>query len=530
MAAGARDPETIHLLEIEAWTGSAVETLRVSTHTITTSPTDTPANTEYLGDIIDPGRFSRNIGKDGSTFGEGDVDVGSIEINNRDGRNDAWIGYGYGRTAVLKVIIGRDAPVSSATVVARFTVLGVETPNALSALRLRLRSRLADLDRPLLATRYVGTTLTTGATAEGDEQIEGKIKPYAFGSCPNVEGVLVNRFDLLYQFAANPSGVSSLVVYDGGIALTPTADYPVLSSLLAATVEAGEYATCLALGIARLGGPPAFVVTADVVEGATLALRSPARIMERMLDLMPTVAAPDIDDDTFDDFHSFFSGEAGIVIDSDESALSAIGRVAASGRGAIVTSAAGLFQAVWNAGPAVTSEATLTFRELIDGSGLQLFAGPTQEGDGVPVWRVVVNHSRVWRVMSTGDMAQRIASATEGADLARKQYLMQQTRQVVAEDATVKTAYPLAGEMTIDTVLTSATDAAALASALLALFKVRRDRISFPTFDSDGTSDLGATVTVQLTNRLGFNAGKRMLVIGREDNRRRKVNTLTLWG
>lgn len=49
---------------------------------------------------------------------------------------------------------------------------------------------------------------------------------------------------------------------------------------------------------------------------------------------------------------------------------------------------------------------------------------------------------------------------------------------VVAEDADVKTLHPLAGEITVDTLLNSATDAQALADDILALRSVRRDRLT----------------------------------------------------
>jgi hypothetical protein len=132
--------------------------------------------------------------------------------------------------------------------------------------------------------------------------------------------------------------------------------------------------------------------------------------------------------------------------------------------------------------------------------------------------------------MTNGDMALRLSDATDGTDLARKQYLSTEYQEAVAQDESVKTAYPLAVELVFVTMLTQIEDAEALAADLLELFSTRRDRLTFPTFFNDGNIELGLTVTVQLTNRLRFNAGKNMLVVSREDNYTQRIRVLTLWG
>jgi hypothetical protein len=444
------------------------------------------------------------------------------------------LNYGWGRVATLKMLSAADAPVSGADALLKAMVEGIETSDAPRTLRLRLRSRLAELDKPLLTARYLGTTTSGDAPVqtEGDADLKGQIKPYAFGNCPNVPGKLISKFRLLYQFAVN--ALASIIVYDGGIALTNAGDFGSVAALLNATVAPGQYATCLAQGIARLGADPGLGVTADVVEGATLSLRSAARVLQRMLALVPTIAGADIVTATFDAFHAFNPAEVGIYVDSDVAAVDPISQVADSVGGAVLDTALGNFEAVWNAGPSATTiDATYTLRDLLDGTSMQMFAGPSSEGQGVPTWSVVLNWGRVWQVQGSGDLWPRIAEATDGADLARKQLLAAATRQVTAQDAAVKTAHPQAVELTFDTLLTQQADAQAEAARRLALYKVRRDRISFPlsfaSVPAAGNIELGRTVQLRM-NRFGYNAGKNFLVLGREDDFARKVRTLSLWG
>jgi hypothetical protein len=531
MAQQAHRPDP-YLWEIPAHDGASVVTLRFSTHSISTAPSDTPANTFYDGKIRDVGLIRRAVFEQTATQGKANVDFGFVELNNI-GSLDALLSYGWGRVATLKLLSSTDAPVSGATTILKATVLGIETADAPHVLRLRLAGRLRELDKPLLTTRYLGTTTSGDAAVqtEGDADLAGQIKPYIFGSVANVSTKLVSKFNLLYQVAAN--AVGSIIVYDGGIALTNSGDFGSVSALLNATVAPGSYTTCLSAGVFKLGAPAAFAVTADVVEGVTLSVRSAARVIQRLLALVPTIVGGDVDTASFDAFHSFNPDEVGIYIDNDATAVDLVSQVADSVGGAVLDTALGQFKAVWITAPSATVDATFTLRDLLEDKSMQMFAGPSSDGQGIPAWSVIVNWGRIWQVQGTGDLAPRIAEATGGTDLARKQLLAVATRQATSQDASVKTAHPLAVELTFDTLLTQQADAAAEAARRLALYKIRRDRLTFPVaFGSDaskGNVELGRSVKVTM-NRFGYNAGKNFLVLGREDNFSKKTRTLTLWG
>jgi hypothetical protein len=518
--------------------GTGVVTKRMSTHSLTTRPSDTPPNTFYDGRITDIGGISRQIFANGSTSGRASVDEGFVEFSNADGALDDWPNFGFGRQLTIKSLISAASTVSSAETQLIATVEGIQSPDALHTLRLALRGRMFELDAPLLTTRYLGTTVSIESTdlAEGDVDLKDTIKPQAYGANLNVAGILVNKARLIYQFADNPQ--LSITPYDGGISagFTYDGDVGTILALTQITVPAGHYATCLAKGCVRFGFNPAFEVTADLVEGATPADRSAARVIQRMLILVPTISPGDIDAASFDAFHAINPAIVGILIESDSSAIDLISQVADSVGGAVLDNALGKFQAVFNNGPAAATNVTLTLRDLISGGAvaLELFASVGTEAQGKPAWSVIVNYGKIWHPQDSGQLAPVIAEATTGEDLARKQLVANNSpRQVVQQNSAVKDKHPLAIELTFDTLLANLADATAEATRRLALYSVRRDRLTFPVaMDSQdkGNVELGQTVRVQLDDIGRYDAGTNMLVLGRQDDWARRQRVLSLWG
>jgi hypothetical protein len=419
-------------------------------------------------------------------------------------------------------------------------ILGVETPDAFKILRFRMRGRLLELERPFLTRRYLGTTVSDSSTdlAEGNTDLTDKIVPYAFGSNANVPGILVNQFKGggVWQFAGNAQ--NSIIMKDGGIPLTYAGDFGSLSSLVNAEslIAPGSYGTSLVNGIAMTRSPTTYGVTADLVEGVTASVRSAARIAQRILALTDTPSG-DIATSSFDAFHAFNPAEVCLYVDTDsESALDMVTRVMDSVGGVLLDKIDGTFEAQWLTTPTGTPEADYTVRDMLDGVNVRMFAGPpgpTSDRDGIPAgipaWSVAVTYGRVWKTMGAGDLAPVISEATDGTDLALKQYLSAAFRTATAQDEDVKTAYPQAVELTFDTTLVSQTDALAEAARRLALHKVRRDRIVMPTFMDRGEIELGRTVRLTVP-RFGYGMGKNFVVLGNRVDFGKRTRALTLWG
>lgn len=113
-------------------------------------------------------------------------------------------------------------------------------------------------DVPAQASVYAGT-----GDLQGNEDLNGKPRPLAFGWCLNVTPALVVPAELLYQL--HDGEVQAITaVYAQGYPLDAGADYPTIEALRAATIAAGGFATCKAAGYFRIGAAPSGTITADV--------------------------------------------------------------------------------------------------------------------------------------------------------------------------------------------------------------------------------------------------------------------------
>ena len=506
--------------------GTQIRTLHVSSHSFVTKPSDTPANTLYDGRISDAGSLARSILSGNGPLGRSSVSYGFIELANAGGL-DPWLAYSFdGRAFTLKEISAKGKPVSTAQTIFRGTLAGVESSDARKNLRLKIRDRLSELSVPLLTERYAGTTVsgvvsadpTMSDLAEGDTDIKDQLKPRVYGRVTNLPAVWGNKFNLLVQFSATP--VESITVYDGGVPLDYHGDYPVISSLINVTLDPGEYATCLNQGIARLGGTPALGVTADVIEGVNSSDRTVGQIALRLLGDMG-IDDDDIDLESFFDLDAFNDAEVGVYVTGETSTLDIIGQVLESIGAAIVPTTQGQFQVIGLSAPLASQvSGEITIRDIVDGATFAFGVGGEQEG--VPVWSVALNYGRNYSPMSDGQIAG-VVSLTDRLRLSTA------TMQEVAKDQTIKTAHPLSQQLTVDSLLSSQTDAQAEAARRLALYGVRRDRFILPVAYDKGKYELGDVVSVKLP-RFGYRAGRPMMVVGRTDDFTKRLITLTVWG
>ena len=125
------------------------------------------------------------------------------------------------------------------------------------------------------------------------------------------------------------------------------------------------------------------------------------------------------------------------------------------------------------------------------------------------VWKVTVRFQRYWLPQTQGLDAN--------IDQALRGQLQNEWRSTVASDASVLTQYPAAVEITVDTLLDAKADADALAAAILALLKVRRDYILFDLQCSATVAALiaSATARVDVFDIMDYGtSGRQMIVLG----------------
>lgn len=222
-----------------------------------TSPSDTPAST-YV-----PGKFTGDVQSQISLFGganpgqAGGAAFGELVLTDLDGELDAMLELGWDGAAIELRRGEPDSDFSTFSTVAKFTSAGMVGDVREKRLRLRPLGWLLEAAE-LHGQRYGGT-----GGLDGDATLAGRLKPYAVGYSFNISPVLIAATPLCFQVSfSSISQVSA--VRDGGAALAFSANYATYDLLVAATVPAGQYATCLAYGLIRLGSLPVYGITADV--------------------------------------------------------------------------------------------------------------------------------------------------------------------------------------------------------------------------------------------------------------------------
>lgn len=150
------------------------------------------------------------------------------------------------------------------------------------AIKLSLDSRGEAGDAKVLIREYAGT-----GGVEGGLDLKGRLKPWVFGIARNVEPVLIDTDNSVYQFSGYGPIAAVDALYERGASFGASiGDYATYAALVAATIPAGRWATCLAEGLIRLGAPQFGVITGDVqgdYAGSTLRRRVGA-ILQRIAD------------------------------------------------------------------------------------------------------------------------------------------------------------------------------------------------------------------------------------------------------
>jgi len=132
--------------------------------------------------------------------------------------------------------------------------------NAYPALSITAEVDLEPFNVDVLNKTYAGTS-----DAEGGPDIKGRVKPLALGRPLNVEPVLINAVDSVYQFSAYGPIEAVTTLYERASAFpAASGNYASYAALVAADIDPGHWATCLAEGLIRLGAPAYGVITGDI--------------------------------------------------------------------------------------------------------------------------------------------------------------------------------------------------------------------------------------------------------------------------
>ena len=480
------------------------DVVRLSDHHFITEPDDEATNVYYSPVVDNPLSYDMSLIQ-GNEISVNSPTFGSIEIANGDEALDAIVGLNFnGRRIVVKAGYAGFRYDEYATVFDGL-VKSIEYDDL--GITLTISDKGLRLDMDINSPQYGGT-----GGIDGNSDLVGVMKPLAFGKCFNIAPVLVDPVRLIYQAHAwSMQAVDA--VYDAGVALTASGDY---ADITLAAPGSGEFATCLAKGLIKLGSTPAGRITADVRgdnQGGYAA--SASQICVRMAtELYDTLSFPmdEIDTVGWSKIHEANPGESGIYITAKRTMRQLLDSLLNPCLCYWYFTRFGLLSAdqIDTGGIAQTAIAA----DEIDGSGLKM-------SDYIaPAWRISVGYAPAWTVQNEDELAGYTS------DL-RRTFVGNQYRMVTYENRAVRTANSKPLERTFYTNVADKASAEALLERFVRVYGKERRIYQGIAYNGLFRIALGDVVDV---NYPRYAIAGAMVVVGIGEDSSTGQTTLDLWG
>lgn len=489
-------------------------TLRYSDAGYISQPSDSVPDTSFEGTVDQGLRLTRSTPATPEVSRRVSIDVGRFSLINVDGEMDSIVrGYTVdGRRC--RVLLGLSTyRYDQFTPI--FTGRMVQWGNDLSRVKVVVRDETYRLEKPMQTDIYSGA-----GGYNGGADLLGKPRPMTFGQVLNISPPLIDATNLVYQF--HHRTVQSVdAVYDRGAALTPGSNYADYATLTAAVVSGGSFATCLALGLIRLGSSPSGLITADVKGDANgTYVDTTGAIGKRIIKDFGGLTDADIDLSSYSDFETGLPGTIGwhhgaVPINVTDALDEIYGHCA----GWWGPSFDGLIQV---GRLSVPSSETYTL-SLDESDDIELEILEPLAGTFPPRFRQRVGYQRLWTTQQDTDLAGAVTAA-------RRQYLSQDMRLVSQEDAAVQTSFLLAvSPDPLASLFFNSSDATSLATSLLTLYKAARQTVRIVTDLKGLGAKLSSSVLVT-HRRLNSGAPTPMLCMDITILADKRQVELVLWG
>lgn len=211
------------------------------------SPTDTTRPHERADPrLITAGRITRTVPIEATIEKRGQRTIGDAIIANPDGALDYLLTeYSLTGGFIKAWLAEPDDDTADWALVYEATIDEVEATR--KEIRISITTIADELERSLQLRKYSG-----GGGYNGDASVAGRLRPTAWGECQYVDPVLFDAANNCYQVHDGPMQAVDGVM-EGGLPYDFTADFVDYDALIAATLATGEYATCLAQGLIRIG-------------------------------------------------------------------------------------------------------------------------------------------------------------------------------------------------------------------------------------------------------------------------------------
>lgn len=383
-------------------------------------------------------------------------------------------------------------------------------------LRLRVQSTSSLLSTPLQSTRFRGS-----GGQEGDADLASRPMPVLYGECFNITPVLINRDQWIYQIHDGPI-LAVDAVKDGGLALTPSGvDVASYTALRALDVAAGEWATCNALGMVKVGlglAGPEWLITLDArgdVAGGSYSAAM-GDILYRVATRRAALDGGFLDINSFGDLPR---GRIGFYADGavEFTCAEVFDATLASIVGWYATSRSKLLKVGYASPPEDLDSWAYHFEEN------QILDFEEIGREEAPRWEQGALYARNWTPLGDAELSDAVSTSDRERLSAAGLYV----RQVAAEVRLRDRAAIAGGDL--GTFFAERTDAETVVGRIMTNFRQTRRRFRLVTTRIGYLVDLQSKVRVTYS-RLGLSAGRNFIVIGvRDDSRRGRVE-LTLWG
>ena len=262
---------------------------------------------------------------------------------------------------------------------------------------LNLTAETAFDDKDVLTANYAGTS-----GAEGDTDLANKLKPLVLGWAKNVEPLLINAVDSVYQFSAYGPIEAVVTLFERGSDFgAAVADYASYALLVAASIAPGRWGTCLAEGLIRLGAPAFGVITGDI-KGHTIAGATP-RLSGAMITALAGLAGIDtarIETLTLDAMDVAAPYPISIVLTDQTKFTEAARAIALPCNHQAGISLLGNFFVL-----AISLSGTPSLTLDAQGQALPQIVESTEQEVSVPYTKTIMGADRAWRVHSADEVA-----------------------------------------------------------------------------------------------------------------------------